>query len=353
MAGFPPPAIDAFARLTGALLGCAVGDALGLPAEGMTPARQKALWPGPWRHRFIAGRGLWSDDTEHTFFVAQSLLAHPTDVRAFRARLAWCLRGWLLGLPAGVGLATLLATVRLCLGISPERSGVFSAGNGPAMRSAVLGAFFAADPERLSDYVRASTRLTHTDPKAEIAALAVAHLAAESLPPQTTLAQLRSLADDPVWLKWIAEAESHLATQRPVREFAASLGLSRGVTGYAWHTVPVAVYACLRHPESFRGALVSVLECGGDTDTTGAIVGGIMGARLGAAAIPGEWIAGVCEWPRTMDHLRTIGARLAAIIKGGSPAQPVRYFWPGMALRNAAFLVLVLLHGLRRLLPPY
>ncbi|MHB0961086.1 MAG: ADP-ribosylglycohydrolase family protein [Pirellulaceae bacterium] len=61
-------------RLLGILLGTAVGDALGLPAEGLGPGRCRRLFPGPWRHRFLLGRGMVTDDTEHTLFVAESLL---------------------------------------------------------------------------------------------------------------------------------------------------------------------------------------------------------------------------------------------------------------------------------------
>ena len=81
-----------------------------------------------------------SDDTEHTCLVAQALCAAPTDADRFARHLARGLRWWLLGLPAGIGSATLRATLKLWLGFPPARSGVFSAGNGPAMRSAILGA---------------------------------------------------------------------------------------------------------------------------------------------------------------------------------------------------------------------
>jgi len=92
--------------------------------------------------RLAFGRGIVSDDTEHAFLVGQSLLVASGDVAAFRRALAGRLRWWFLGLPAGVGLATARACVKLCLGISPERSGVYSAGNGPAIRSASIGAYF-------------------------------------------------------------------------------------------------------------------------------------------------------------------------------------------------------------------
>ena len=75
---------------------------------------------------------------------------------SFARRLGWSLRWWLLALPAGVGFGTLRAIGRLWLGFGIERSGVASAGNGPAMRVAPIGAFFAAAPARLDDYARRS-----------------------------------------------------------------------------------------------------------------------------------------------------------------------------------------------------
>lgn len=165
-------------RFSGLLLGTAVGDALGLPAEGLSRNRIGRRWHGDWRHRFVFGRGMCSDDTEHTFFVAQALLSHPNDPVAFQRCLAWKFRLWLLGAPAGIGLATLRAILKLWLGFPESRSGVFSAGNGPAMRSAIIGAYFFDDPAKRREFISAAARLTHTDPKAKVVALAVAEAAA-------------------------------------------------------------------------------------------------------------------------------------------------------------------------------
>ena len=60
--------------LAGVLLGTAVGDALGLPAENLSSRRIRRWWKGEWRMRFVFGRGMVSDDTEHTLMVAQALL---------------------------------------------------------------------------------------------------------------------------------------------------------------------------------------------------------------------------------------------------------------------------------------
>jgi ADP-ribosylglycohydrolase len=80
---------DVFA---GVLLGTAVGDALGLPAENLSPERIRRRWKGEWRMRLAFGCGMISDDTEHTLMVAQALLAEPNDPGAFQRALAWKLR---------------------------------------------------------------------------------------------------------------------------------------------------------------------------------------------------------------------------------------------------------------------
>ena len=356
--------------MRGLLVGTAVGDALGLPMEGLAPGRAARIFPPPWRHRLLPGRGMTSDDTEHTIFVAQSLLSQPASAERFARRLAWCLRGWLLGLPAGIGLATLRATVRLWLGVPPHRSGVYSAGNGPAMRVAPIGALFAGDPAKRLRYVSTSTQLTHTDPRATVGARAIAEIAAwcfnvedgEAPSPESFVALLRTCGpDDAEWQDIVDLTQAAIEADASVLEFARSLRKEAanearygGVTGYVYETVPVAAYAWLRHFGSFEATLQAVLECGGDSDTVGAITGAIAGAAVGEAAIPAAWVAGIADWPRGVSLLRRLGDRLAELEPaGGLPAAPVRYFWPALALRNAFFLVVVLAHGLRRLAPPY
>lgn len=108
--------------VAGAIVGGAVGDALGLPYEGLSPRRGLRLLGEPNRHRFLFGRGMVSDDTEHACMVAQALCLHPADPEGFTRDLARRLRWWLLGFPAGIGWATLRAAVKLWLGISPRAS---------------------------------------------------------------------------------------------------------------------------------------------------------------------------------------------------------------------------------------
>jgi len=364
--------MDLTEKITGALLGTAVGDALGLPREGLSRRRAlKLCGDRPLRHRFIFGRGMLSDDTEHACMAAQALLASRGEPGKFARSLAWRLRGWILALPAGVGFGTLRAIIKLWLGFPPGKSGVYSAGNGPAMRAPLLGVCAGGEPQRTVELVRASTRLTHTDPRAEEGALAVALAAshgarhgAEGLDAAAFLEELRRHLSGEELLESLKVLEEHLGRGAAAQEFADKLGLGKGVGGYINHTVPVCLYCWLRHKDDFRAALEEVILLGGDADTTGAIVGGLAGATLGAQAIPAEWLSGIVEWPRSVGWMRRLAQRLAenfpleassgkADKETPTSTGPLPLFWPGILPRNLFFIPLVLLHGLRRLLPPY
>lgn len=360
MATAPVKAEEITAKLTGCLLGMAVGDALGLPREGLSRLRAaKIFGTPPLSHRLILQHGMVSDDTDHAIMVAESLLMTYTDLGRFATALGWRLRLWLLGLPAGTGLATARAIVKLWLGWLPARSGVRSAGNGPAMRAPLLGAVFAFHQGSLEEFVAASTRITHTDPRAEQGALLIALAAREGAlhgsidDAMPMLAAWRQLVEDRQLLSALERIEYHLSHQSSAQVFADDLGLHQGVSGFINHTVPVALYAWLRYPDDYRQAVEAVISLGGDTDTTGAIVGGLMGATLGDAAIPAEWIDGIAEWPRSTQWMRRLCERLSSSITTGEAIQPPGYCWPATLLRNIAFLLIILYHGFRRILPPY
>ncbi len=343
--------------IIGCIFGTAVGDALGLPYEGLSAARARKLLGPPERHRFFVRRGMISDDTEHTCMVAQSLIESGGNVEVFARRFAARLRWWMLALPAGVGKATARSCVKLWLGIGPSKSGVYSAGNGPAMRAAILGATID-DVSKLLEFVRSSSRLTHTDPKAEFGAIAIALAAREASRNENVDANRwlevvsRSMSGDASeLLELLKSAVASVATGQSTSDFARSLGLERGVTGYTYHTVPVAVHSWLSFPNDFRKSVIAVIECGGDADTTAAIVGGIVGARVGKEGIPAEWIGGIWEWPRSVSWMQSLGMQLSQAWPNSSRAPTVNPI--AVIMRNVLFLAIVLSHGFRRLGPPY
>ncbi len=344
----------------GSILGTAVGDAIGLPYEGLSRRRAQKLLGLPDCYRLFFRRGLVSDDTEQTCLVAQSLIESFDDVEQFQRRLLSRLRGWFLTLPAGVGLGTARAMLKSLIGLPPHRCGVFSAGNGPAMRSAVIGA--AIDGHSLlKELVQASCTITHTDPKALYGAWVVA-LAANlarrerSIEETDFLSAVRALmpkegADE--MLLVLGSVVQSVQQGQSTADFAASAGMEKGVGGYVYQTVPVAIHAWLSNQNDFQQAIVSVVQCGGDTDTTAAIVGGIVGCHVGAAGIPQAWRNGLSEWPRTPTWMEQLVRQLARVIASGKPERPVSLPLIGVLARNLAFLLIVLAHGFRRLLPPY
>lgn len=344
-------------HLEGVLIGTAVGDSIGLPMEGLSARRQKKLFDPPLRQRLVGSHGMISDDTEHTVMVAQALLDSGFDPDDFQRRLARSLRWWLAALPAGVGFATLRAILKLWLGFSPQRSGMHSAGNGPAMRSALLGVYFCDDERQLHSFVRASAEITHRDPRAATAAIAVAETARWMVQNETDfdrlLSRLRLLSDQFEWQSIISSIGDALRANQSTLSLAQQIGARCGVSGYALQSVPVAIYAALRNQSNFASALTEVIECGGDTDTTGAITGGLVGARVGIAGIPEPWREGIADFPYSTKFLHQIAARLFEQHAAKRPLGAMPYAWTAIPIRNLAFLIIVLSHGLRRLLPPY
>ena len=342
-------------KICGVLVGTAMGDSLGLPAENLAPARIAARWgnPATWRQRFWFGYGAVSDDTEHTMIVATSLLEAGVNEERFLRVLGRKFRWWFAALPAGVGWATMRACCRLWIGISPTRSGVFSAGNGPALRSALFGVL-GLTSELRHMLVAASTRMTHSDPQALWAALAIAEVAdlecSDSCASDATIvATIAQISQDAQWQTVCRHLTYHLECGSSAHTFAAALGLARGVTGYALHSVPVALFCWLRYRPNPEQAMSSALQLGGDTDSVGAMVGALTGAALGRAGLPAHWLK-IADWPVSLAALDRVGAEL-----GNSdlsvPNHRRWHFWPGQVGRNLVFLAVVLLHLVRRLWP--
>jgi len=351
-------------HLRGVIVGTAIGDAIGLPREGLSRRRADRVFGSPpLRHRLVFGRGMISDDTEHTCMVAQALLRSGGQVGAFSRSLAWRLRWWFFGLPAGVGMATAKACLKLWIGFPPSRSGVWSAGNGPAMRAAILGVYAWDDPELLRKLVAASTRLTHTDPAAEHGALAVALAAAYAIMQKSAGKWVTAksfldfvrlhLAGTPM-LQLIEQVVRQVQSGITLEQYLEARGLTDGVSGYVNHTVPACLFCWLTHSQDFRTAAEAIVVAGGDADSTGAIVGALAGITAGYQAIPTDWISGLIEWPRSIAWMQRLAQQLAAERMSAEKSRnPLPLFWPGILVRNLLFLVIVLCHGVRRLLPPY
>jgi ADP-ribosylglycohydrolase len=334
-------------KLTNSLLGGSLGDSIGLPAEGISAMRIARLWPGPLRHRFLFGCGMVSDDTEHAVITALSIAKHGVDPDRFARDLARRLRWWFAGIPAGIGLGTARSILKLWCGISPARSGVGSAGNGPMMRAAVIGVHLADDEASRRNFTDASTRITHSDPRAAEGArmiAAAAAMACKGMDTAAILDQIERLVESTEMKVRYPLLREALAAQTEVGTFADSFGRKPGfVSGFAPDSAAVALFAWLRHRGDFRATIESAVKSGGDTDTVAFIAGSLAGIDVGQKGMPTEWITGLRDWPIHPSSIQRLGT-------ADPPCYPV---WPLSLIRNSLFLLIVLTHGFRRLLPPY
>lgn len=347
-----------YTHILGCLLGTALGDAVGLKREGLSRCRAMKMYGGsPLKPNFFLGRGFCSDDTEHTQLVGRSLVISAGDTGKFERELSRQLKRWFLALPAGIGLATLRSCIKLLIGFNPSRSGVFSAGNGPAMRSALIGVWAESDTT-VRELVSRCTRITHTDPKAEEGALVVARAArltvtGSNLDPIEFLKEMiKEIEGDELRGTLVAAVEG-LASRMSPSEFAESQGWSSGVSGYVNQTVPAALYCWAYSPHDIRQCIEHVVLLGGDTDSVAAIAGAICGANLGSDKLPQDWLDCLTEWPRTKSWMQKLAESLCETTEGSKQRQPPAMHWLATLPRNLVFAAIVLGIGFRRLLPPY
>lgn len=288
-------------RSVGALLGLAVGDALGAPAEGMRRGSYRRItdfMPSP-AHGL--GPGEWTDDTAMALCLADSLLAcrglDPHDL--MRRFLRWYRLGENAcgGRMAGIGQNTRAALEAYesegALGQNGHHPGAI--GNGCIMRLSPVAIRYRRSLVAAHDAAMAQARTTHSaDEAAEAAGLMAKML----------VAGLR--AGDPAAIMDVR------FTARTPRVNAIVLGSyqrrSRDAISSAARAVDTleAALWCLHQAESFEDAVLAAVNLGGDTDTIGATTGQLAGAVFGASAIPRRWVDGLHVAGRITDLARAL-----------------------------------------------
>lgn len=338
--------------LESVITGTYIGDSIGLPMEGLTPAKIKKLsWAVELKQRLVFGRGMWSDDTDHTLHMADALMQSEGDPALFHRLFSHRLRFWLSALPPGVGLATLRSIIKQYLGI--QNSGVFSAGNGPSMRAAIIGVFYPNDKSIRNTLNKAHTELTHSDPKALEASQLVVEIAASFVRGETDLTSVIREEATSGTNEWesLIEIAVHAAENDISQEEALlkmRINPKKGVSGYSYHTVPAVLYAGLKNNWSFEDTLREIISLGGDTDSTAAIAGALC-SLYPDAIIPIKWKTQIAEWPISPDN---ISSKCQQISEGKSACFVKYSYWPFILLRNLTQLAIIIVHILLRILLP-
>lgn len=332
--------MDRARALEGTLLGTALGDALGLPMEGLSAAAIARRFGGLDRFHLLGRVGFVSDDTELAALAAQALARRPDDPRGCAAAFRRSLAGWALRLPWGTGLATLRASGKTLLGL--RETGVASAGNGACTRAPVIGVFFADDAGSRRAFGEALARVTHTDERAVEAALFAGEVAARAASGASPEAALKAA------LEVVREARLRAGIERGIELAAAKASVEAaaselGTSGYSVHTCALAAYCFARWGGEPLEAIRQAIRAGGDTDSIAALVGAWAGAARGEEGLPGHLLERLCGGPFGPAHLRALAGALA------ERRPPPGFCWPLALARNLALFPVILAHGVLRI----
>jgi poly(ADP-ribose) glycohydrolase ARH3 len=290
--------------VAGALLGTFVGDALGMPYEGLSAAAIPSRLEMVEARR---GKGTYTDDTEMMIVLAESLLEHGrvNEERLAEAFLERCdpARGY------GAGTLEVLALWRQGVPVDAAAGRLFdgegSLGNGAAMRIAPIAVLFADSPDELRAQAERSARLTHAHPLAVDAAIAQAAAIAAALRGEDIIAAARSAARHPAMRGRLDQVAALLGSDlRP-----ATVGERLGNSPIGHESVPTAMFAAASHTE-FEEAVSFAVRCGGDTDTLGAMAGALAGAASGRASIPARWLDALEDGHRGRRYVERLAGAL-------------------------------------------
>lgn len=296
-----------FDRIEGMMLGLAIGDALGNPAEGCTP-HDRQVRHGEIRD-YLRGAGYPTDDSQLAFWTLEQLLADNGLVPEHLARR------FSQGKIFGIGRTVRGFLAALKSGAPWYESGQRSAGNGALMRIApVLIPHLRAPTESLWADAAICAMITHNHSMAVSSAVALTLVLWELLrrceppPPEWWLAEftavLRELECDRMNQARSPQLQGFQGTLWNLLDEQLPRAWKEGWTvreaGDRWHsgaylleTVPCALYTLMRHSGQPEEAIVRAVNDTWDNDTVGAIVGAAVGALYGKRGLPERWVSGL------------------------------------------------------------
>ncbi|WP_207974695.1 ADP-ribosylglycohydrolase family protein [Parafrankia sp. BMG5.11] len=273
-------------RALGALLGLAVGDALGTTLEftkrdGYEPLSDM-IGGGPFRLQ----PGQWTDDTAMALALADSLIAHPElDPADLMARFgSWREEGTYScsGSCFDIGSTVSSALHRWQRTGNPVAGSTdpHTAGNGALMRLAPVALRWWHDQDMVVDVAVRQSATTHGAPEALSASAAFATMLGEAIAGHPRSQVLAPRSGD--YAGNIAPIMAGSWRGKPRHQVQSS--------GYVTHSLEAALWAVGR-TGSFRDAVLLAANLGGDADTTAAITGQLAGALYGLRGIPEEWLS--------------------------------------------------------------
>jgi ADP-ribosylglycohydrolase len=287
-------------QIQSALFGVAVGDALGVPVEfkGRNEIAKNPVTDMRGYGTYNQPPGTFSDDSSLTFCLAEGL-THDFDLKVIGTYFVnwlyhnfWTAHGHVFD----VGIATREAIGNLAKGMQPDLCGgmsVSSNGNGSLMRILPL-VFYIKDKSIEERYTitKQVSSLTHAHIRSVIGCfyyLEFARLLREGKDKFVVYEELKMTVAEFLESKPINPQE----TEQYGRLLKSDIHLLEEErifsSGYVLHTLEAAIW-CLLTTNTYREATLKAVNLGEDTDTVGAVTGGLAGLLYGIEGIPAGWV---------------------------------------------------------------
>lgn len=280
-------------RAIGALLGLAVGDALGttleFKARDSYPRLTDMVGGGPFRLK----AGEWTDDTAMALALADSLSGNPAldEADLMRRFVDWHEEGAYscTGTCFDIGITTRQALSRWKASGNPIAGSTDpqTAGNGSLMRLAPVAIRHFRDRASLRDVAARQSRTTHAAPEAVDACVTYAEVLADAIEGRKRSEVLRERLEPASGA--IAGIMAGSWRGKPRKSVKAS--------GYVAHSLEASLWSVGRTGD-FASAVLLAANLGEDADTTGAITGQLAGSIYGTSAIPSRWLEKLALRPR-------------------------------------------------------
>lgn len=321
-------------KIRGTIIGVAIGDALGMPTEGMSPENIKKKFGAINSYRspkfksfHNLKKGQWTDDTQLTMAIGKSIINNKginfediakEHINSFQGDR----RGW--------GKATINGCQLILSGTNWWSSGTKNAaGNGPPMKISPIGILYGMGIINKFELINACSnisRMTHGDIRATLAAIAQAYLIgiAIKLPYEVFSYELEHI---PEFIKGIEDIfyededeygsfYSSLSKAIDMARQAKSdneIRVEIGIGPFVNESVAFTYAMLLKYHKDPKECIEKIIAQGGDADTTASIAGAILGAIHGYWKFPEKWRWGV----EKRSELITLADNLFSLYKKG------------------------------------
>jgi ADP-ribosylglycohydrolase len=307
-------------KIKSVLFGVAIGDALGVPVEfkSRENIRKNPVLDMIGYGTYNLPPGTFSDDSSLTFCLAEALTSTFDLANIAQNFVKWLYNNYWTsrGSVFDVGITTRLAIDRIVRGDSPDLAGSIdstSNGNGSLMRIAPLLFYLLDKPinERF-EITKQVSSITHGHIRSIIACfyyLEFARQLAEQRDKFEIYSNLKTEVSDYLNLISIHPKEIKLfdcILKHNIHTVSEDKIYS---SGYVLHTLEASIW-CLLTTDNYKDTVLKAVNLGDDSDTTGAVTGGLAGLIYGFDSIPTEWIEQLAKQEEIDDLAERMSARL-------------------------------------------